>query len=391
MLSVDQVYALIDREVRSLPALRLPLARALDHHLAEEICADADMPAFDRSAIDGYAVPEDAEPGWFNIVAEVTPGMPPFSVPASGTAVRIFTGSALPGSGVGLVMVEETESEAEKVLTRVAASRKHVRARGSQARRGEVLLAIGTQVNPGAIALLASVGVTSPFVSNTPRIMHLVTGSELVAADLDPPPGFIRDSNSPLVAALIAEAGPATLAQRHVSEDLDEAVKALESFDGDMLLISGGASVGAYDGSVEILRRLGFVIHCSKVRSRPGKPFLFATRKGCAAFGLPGNPLSHFVCFHLFIRRALDIMSGRVPQRTIGVHIDGDRPASDPRETWWPARIRVEAGGVLLAKALPWKDSSDITGLAPANALLRVASSPTNGMFEALVFGNLEP
>ena len=389
MLSVDQVCSLIDREVRPLPAIRLPLAEALGHNLAEEIRADADMPAFDRSAIDGYALPEDALPGWFDIAGEVTPGMPPFSAPVSGNAVRIFTGSALPGSGVGLVMVEETESEGKRVLTRVAASRQHVRARGSQAKRGELLLQAGTRVNPGAIALLASVGVTSPLVSNTPRIMHLVTGSELVSADVDPPPGYIRDSNSPLVAALISEAGPAALLQRHVSENVDEAVDALKNFDGDMLLISGGASVGAYDGSVQILRRLGFVVHCSKVRSRPGKPLLFATREGCAAFGLPGNPLSHFVCFHLFIRRAFDIMSGRVPQRMMRVHIDGDRPPTDPRETWWPARVRAE-GGSLIAKALPWKDSSDITGLAPANALLRVGSSLTNGMFEALLFGNLE-
>ena len=162
MLSVDEVCSLIDREVRPLPAVRLPLAQALGHDLAEEIRADADMPAFDRSAIDGYALPENALPGWFKIVGEVTPGMPPFSAPASGTAVRIFTGSALPGSGVGLVMVEETESEGKRVLTRVAASRQHVRARGSQAKRGELLLAAGTRVNPGAIALLASVGANEP-------------------------------------------------------------------------------------------------------------------------------------------------------------------------------------------------------------------------------------
>ena len=389
MLSVDQVCSLIDREVGPLPAVRLPLAQALGYDLAEKIRADADIPAFDRSAIDGYALPEAAPPGWFNIVGEVTPGMPPFSAPTTRSAVRIFTGSALPGSGVGLVMVEETESDGKRVLTRVAASGQHVRARGSQTKCGEMLLEAGTRVNPGAIAVLASVGVTNPLVSHAPRIMHLVTGSELVAADVDPPAGYIRDSNSPLVAALIAEAGPATLAQHHVSESVDEAVNALKNFDGDMLLISGGASVGAYDGTRQILRRLGFVVHCSKVRSRPGKPLLFATREGCAAFGLPGNPLSHFVCFHLFIRRAFDIMSGRVPQRMMRVHISGDRPVTDPRETWWPARVRAE-GGSLIAKALPWKDSSDITGLAPANALLRVGSSPTNGMFEALLFGNLE-
>jgi molybdopterin molybdotransferase len=389
MLSVDEVSSLIDREVRPLPAIRVPLAQALGHHMVEQIRADADMPAFDRSAIDGYALREDSQPGWFRIVGEVPPGVPPFSAPEAGTAVRIFTGSALPEAGVGLVMVEETESEAEKVLVRVPASRRHVRAKGSQAKKGEILLPAGSPINPGAIALLASVGATSPLVAGRPRIMHLITGSELISADLAPRPGYIRDSNSPLVAALVAEAGPTTLTQRQVSEDIDKAIHTLESFDGDLLLISGGASVGAYDHSAEILRRLGFVIQCSKVRSRPGKPLIFATRDRCAAFGLPGNPLSHFVSFHLFVRRALDLMSGRVPQRTLRVQLEGDRPQSDPRETWWPARVRAEEGS-LIAKALPWKDSSDLTGLAPANALLRIGTSVTKGMFEALIFGKLQ-
>jgi molybdopterin molybdotransferase len=389
MLSVDEVWSLIDREVRPLPAVRMPVGQALGRRLAEEIRADADMPAFDRSAIDGYALKEDAAPGWFRIIGEFRPGMPPFPAPGAGEAVKIFTGSALPESGVGLVMLEDTETEAEKVLVRVAASRKHVRTRGLQARRGDVLLPSGAVVNAGAVALLASVGATSPLVSALPRIMHLVTGSELVAANSDPPPGFIRDSNSPLVAALLVEAGTGALSQCRVSESVEEAMKALEGFDADLLLISGGASVGAYDGTVEILKRLGFDIHCSKVRSRPGKPLIFATWGAHAAFGLPGNPLSHFVCFHLFVRRALDAMCGRVPQRTIRVQIDGERPHSDPRETWWPARVRVEEG-TLMAKALPWTDSSDLTGLAPANALLRIGTCATNGLVEALLFGSLE-
>jgi molybdopterin molybdotransferase len=390
MLSVDEVWLLIDRNVRPLPARRAPLGQAFGRRLAEEIRADADMPAFDRSAVDGYALPENSGPGSFRIQGEMRPGMPPFVAPEAGEAMKVFTGSALPESGVGLVMVEDTELEADTVLVRVPATRRHVRARGSQARRGDVLLPVGAMINPGAVALLASVGAATPLVSTPPRIMHLVTGSELVTADSQPPPGFIRDSNSPLVAALLAEVGAAPPFQRHVSENVAEAMEALDGFDGDLLLISGGASVGAYDGTVEILKRQGFVIHCAKVRSRPGKPLIFATRGACAAFGLPGNPLSHFVCFHLFVRRALDAMSGRIPQATILVQIDGDRPQPDPRETWWPARVRTEEGS-LIAKALPWRDSSDLTGLAPANALLRIGGSATNGLVEAVLFGNLAP
>jgi len=389
MLSVDEVWSLIDRAVRPLPLVRMPLGQVFARRLAEEIRADSDMPAFDRSAIDGYALKEDSAPGWFRIIGEVRPGMPPFSAPEAGEAVKIFTGTALPESGVGLVMLEDTETDAGKVMVRVAANRKHVRPRGSQARRGDVLLPAGAVVTPGAVALLATVGATNPLVSPQARVVHLVTGSELVAADSQPPPGFIRDSNSPLVAALLAEAGATEICQRHVSESVDEALNALDGEDFDLLLISGGASVGAYDGTVEILRRLGFTIHSSKVRSRPGKPLIFATRDACAAFGLPGNPLSHFVCFHLFVRRALDVMARRVPQRMLRVQIDGERPEPDPRETWWPARVRAEEG-LLIARPLPWRDSSDLTGLAPANALLRIGACVTNGLVEALLFGSLE-
>jgi molybdopterin molybdotransferase len=389
MLNVDEVWSLIDRESQPLPPVRMPLDSSLGRRLAEAIVADADMPAFCRSAIDGYALPEGSEAGWFRIVDEVRPGMPPFAPPTAGEAVKIFTGSALPEAGIALVMVEDTVAEAGKVMTRVPATRRHVRSKGSHARQGDVLLPAGDVVNAGAVALLASVGAGEPLVSPEARVAHLVTGSELLSQESKPPPGFIRDSNSPLVAALLAEVGAKRIFHSHVSESVEDAVTALKDLDADLLLISGGASVGAYDGTTEILGRLGFAVHCSKVRSRPGKPLIFATRGACAAFGLPGNPLSHFVCFHLFVRRAIDVITGHPPRQTILVCIKGERPLPDPRETWWPARVRASEGQ-LVAEAIPWKDSSDLTGLAPANALLRIpATSSTNGLAEALVFGRL--
>ena len=128
-------------------------------------------------------------------------------LPTAGEAVKIFTGSALPEAGIGLVMVEDTLAEAGKVRVRVPATRRHVRMKGSHARQGDVLLPAGDVVNAGAVALLASVGAVEPLVSPEARVAHLVTGSELLSEDSKPPPGFIRDSNSPLVAALLAEVG----------------------------------------------------------------------------------------------------------------------------------------------------------------------------------------
>jgi molybdopterin molybdotransferase len=392
MLSVDAVRSLIERELRPLPPVRLPLGEALGRRLAERVVADDDMPAFCRSAIDGYALPEGAGPGWHQVVGEVRPGMASAASLSAGQALKIFTGSALPESGIGLVMVEYAILEGNKLLTHVAATRKHVRSRGSQARRGEALLPGGMIITPGAVALLASVGATEPLVFPQPAVAHLVTGSELTPADAQPALGFIRDSNSPMIAALLLEAGAKREFHHHVSENVDEAVTALRGVDADVFLISGGASVGAYDGTIEILARLGFVVHCSKVNSRPGKPLVFATRGGSAAFGLPGNPLSHFVCFHLFVRHAIDVLQGRSPQRPILVRIAGEMPASDKRETWWPASVRAHEAQ-LVAEAVPWKDSSDVTSLAKANALLRIPADPTiaNELVAALLFDSVDP
>jgi molybdopterin molybdotransferase len=388
MLSVDEVWSLIDQKVSAMPSERVSLQAASGRRLAEDIRADDDMPAFTRSAIDGFALPAGSRPGRYRVVAETKPGMTAAPPPADHEAVRIFTGSALPETGVELVMVEETTCEGGDVLVRMESSPRHLRRRASQARAGDVLLSEGGIVNSGAIALLATAGAATPLVGARVTAAHLGTGSELVEVSERPAPGFIRDSNSPLIASLLTEAGATLSFHDRVSEDVDQAVGALEKVRADVFLISGGASIGQYDGTPEVLNRLGFEIHSTKVRSRPGKPLIFATREGAVAFGLPGNPLSHFVCFHLFVRRAIDRLAGVAPRKMISVRLSGESPEPDLRETWWPALVRVEAA-TLLADPLPWRDSSDLGGLPPANALLRIGTGVTNGLVEALLFGNL--
>jgi molybdopterin molybdotransferase len=387
MLTVREVWDLIDSEIRPLPARRMPLAEAVGSRLGEDVLADADMPAFSRSSIDGYAVRAGSGTGRYRLDGEVRPGMPEAGIPEAGTAMRIFTGSAI-SDGVELVMVEDAEVEGGEVTLRKTAEAGLIRRRASQARTGDILLASGASVTPGAVALLATVGNGFPLVAPQPTVAHLSTGSELVDVHQEPLPGFIRDSNSPLLEAMIREAGAERVFHGRASESIDEALAALEGLSADVLLVSGGASVGAYDGTSEILRRLGFTIRSSKVKSRPGKPLIFATRGQQAAFGLPGNPLSHFVCFHLFVRRALDRLAGRPPRSLVSVHAD-ETPEPDPRETWWTAQVRVE-DGLLRAKPLPWNDSSDLTGLPTANALLRVGTEKTNALAQALVFGSLD-
>ncbi len=389
MLTVDELWSLLDQTVSPLPLVDTPLADTLGRRLGEEIRADEDMPAFTRSAIDGYLLSESSEPGRYRIVGEVKPGEPVSSIPAPGEAVKIYTGSALPESGTGLVMIEDTRVEGGDVVVDVPPHQKHIRRRASQAHRGSILLTAGSSITAGTLALAATVGKDRLKISPPLRAAHLVTGSEIVPIAQTPAPGFIRDSNSVMIEALLRQAGAGRSFHAHVSEGVEPGVAQLQDIEADLFLISGGVSVGAYDGTAEILRQLGFTIHSDKVKSRPGKPLIFATRGAQVAFGLPGNPLSHFVCFHLFVRRAIARLSGLTPPSLAIVKIDGTPPPPDARETWWPARVRgVE--GRLFAVPLPWRDSSDLTGLPQANALLRIGSRDGNGLVSALIFDRLE-
>lgn len=386
MLTVDELWALMARAVSRLPSVEVSLEGALGRTLDEEILADSDVPAFDRSAMDGYLLSEGAPAGRYRIIGEIQPGVSALPVPGPGEALRIFTGSAVCGGGI--VMLEDTQVEDSVVVTTVSASDRYVRRRASQARQGEVLLSPGTVLTPGALALAAALGKSHMKASPEVRVVHVVTGSEIVPVSETPGPGSVRDSNSILIEALLARAGARRVGHHHISEDVADGMKALGSADAEIFLISGGASVGQYDGTSEILTRSGFSIHSDKVKSRPGKPLIFATRGRQVAFGLPGNPLSHFVCFHLFVARAIKLLSGLVPPGLTTVSVDGDPLPLDSRETWWPARVYVRQAR-LYARPLAWRDSSDVTGLPHANALLRISSQKGNGLVEALVFDNV--
>jgi molybdopterin molybdotransferase len=244
------------------------------------------------------------------------------------------------------------------------------------------LLEGGCVLSTLRLALLAELGHTQPLVAPRPRILHVVTGSELVPPDANPGPGQIRDSNSTLISALAADAGCEIVAHRRAGDDLATLVTAIGSVpesDWHALLISGGASVGDYDFGARALRELGFSVHFNSINLRPGKPLIFATRGRQVAFVIPGNPLSHFVCWHVAIRAAIDVLTvGLAMLDLTTVSLGGKKPLSgNPRETWWPARLALHEG-VAIAEPLKWQSSGDLTGIASAGALVRVpANSPS--------------
>ncbi|MES1180502.1 MAG: molybdopterin molybdotransferase MoeA [Verrucomicrobiota bacterium] len=412
MISLAEARALIQASIRPLAAQSVALAGAHGRVLREDLRANEDMPAFDRSAMDGYAVALDDGSKQFRVVGEIQPGVAPAFKINHSEAARIFTGAQIPEGASQVIMQEDVRVEGNLITPTQRNRTPHIRKRGEDARKGDLLLKSGARLGAGELALLASLGLVEPKVSPLVRVVHFTTGNELVAPSDAPKPGQIRDSNSALITALVDTYGGEIAQQERVADDFDLLLqraadslsaeptrKENESSAGwkppariDLLLVSGGASVGDYDFGKKLLGALGFQIHFEKINLRPGKPLIFATRGNQAAFILPGNPVSHFVTFHVAVRLALEKIVAQasslcVPDANAETHrleacatmnlplakirlAEKVEYRPDPRETFWPARVTIENGG-LVARALRWQSSGDVNALAGANALLQ--------------------
>lgn len=376
MVSLEEARSIIARQVSPLGAVMTPLASAHGRVLREDVAAREDLPAFDRSAMDGYAVAIEDRSAQFKVVGEVRPGELPGFALHPGECARVFTGARMPDGASQVIVQEHVRREGDVIVPAERNDTPHVRRRGEDARNGDLLLRAGTRLRATEMALLAQLGKDQPTISPAPRAIHLVTGDELVPPGGQPGPGQIRDSNSTLIASLLAEAGARLAHQRRVGDELPaltREAKAIPESAWDMLLISGGASVGDYDFGVEALTKLGFQIHFEKVNLRPGKPLVFASRRRQVAFVIPGNPVSHFVCFHVAIRLALERLEAAEPAWMLAELPLAAEVADrlNPRDTWWPARL-TPRNGQLAVRPLPWRSSGDLCGLASANALVRV-------------------
>ena len=377
MISLTEARRIITESVQPLHACSIPLAAAQGRVLAEDVAADTFYPSGDRSMMDGYVVRDDAEPGEFQVVGEIEAGAIPGQALGRGEAFRIFTGALLPEGGGRVIMQEEAVRLGDRVILRNFPERRFIRPKGSEAKPGDIILPAGTRLGAPELAMLAQVGRVEPQVARAPLIRHVATGGELVGPEETPPEGMIRDTNSTLLSALLADFG--NLQSSRCGDD-PAALASIAGEPCDLLLISGGASVGDYDFGAEALRRLGYTIHFNQVNLRPGKPLTFATRGAQAAFVIPGNPVSHFVCFHVAIRLAVELLCGIKPEWSfLDLELHGGEPLRpDPRETYWPATVAADAGR-LVVTPLRWSTSGDTFSLAGTNALVRVNdSSPTD-------------
>lgn len=383
MISVEEALERILAQIQPLEATTVPLAQSQGLVLAEDVVAQEDIPPFANSAMDGYALlskdsrPREGQPPQLRVTGNVAAGYVADHAVEEGTAMRIMTGAPVPPGADSVIQVELTrsdgpDSDCVEILQEVAPGN-NIRPAGEDMRHGQHVLAHGTQIGPWEIGVLATLGWASVPVVRRPRVAILGTGDEVIDVNEALRPGKIRNSNSYLLEAAVREAGaePRRLGvARDTVESLRE--KFSEAVQSDLIITSGGVSVGDFDLVKDIMREQG-EINFWRINMRPGKPVAFGHIGGVPLLGLPGNPVSAAVTFELFGRPAIRRMLGaaQVERPTITVTLAGDEQQRTDRRQF--VRVRLASDdGQLVAHTTGAQGSHLISSLQGATALLIV-------------------
>jgi len=383
MISIADAVEIVRSQTRRLPDESVRLSESTGRILSEDITADTDLPPFDRAQMDGYAVrAADVAntPASLGIVGESAAGAGWHHEMKAGEAVRIMTGAPVPAGADAVQQVELTQEKDSQVeiLQPVEAGRSIVR-RASEIKAGETVLRAGAQINAAMIATLASFGYAQVKVGKRPRVAVMATGSELVDVDQKPARDQIRDSNNYTIEAYAAQANAIVERLPLVGDETNELKEQIRAAAerSDVLITSGGVSMGVYDFTKAALKELGAEIFFERVALRPGKPTVFARLRQTLIFGLPGNPVSVAVTYNLFARASLLAMQGATNATLAAEHalLTRDLKGSIDRESYLPAVVHSDEKGSLLAEPLKWGGSSDFVAFARATALINVPAA----------------
>jgi molybdopterin molybdotransferase len=376
LVEVDEAAALVLEHTPVLGIERVALAHCVGRVLAEPLEANASLPAFPSSAVDGYAVRAADAGKQLRVVGESAAGSPYSGTIQPGTAARILTGGVVPEGADCVVMVEEVDAQGDTVT--VPASLKpgqNFHAPGADLRAGEHVLAVGQELGAAEIGLAAALGFPRLPVYRRPRVALMSTGDELIEVGGKPGRGQIFDSNRWALLAALSEAG-AEVRSLGIGPDQAEALRqrVVDALaEADALVTSGGVSVGTHDLVKPLLEALG-TVHVGRVKLKPGKPFTFATLpEGKLAFGLPGFPVSSLVTFEVFVRPALRKMQGfaQLQRPTLPVRLGYDARATADRTEYQRVTLRRD-GEELVAESTGSQSSSRLMSLAGAHALVRI-------------------
>ena len=386
MISVAEAVQIVRQQTPVLATERVELARVLGRVLAEDVVADTDLPPFDRSQMDGYAVRAadvKTAPVTLRIVGESAAGRGWHQQLEEGQAVRIMTGAPIPAGADSVQQVELThelrDGTVVELLESVEEGRSIVK-RGTEIKAGEVVVRTGTTINAAMMAVLAAFGRANVEVFRKPRVAVLATGTELVPVDQTPGQDQIRDSNNYSISAY-AELAGAVVERMPLTGDETELLK-IQIADAaercDLIVTSGGVSMGVYDKTKAALKELDAEIFFERVALRPGKPTVFARLpNGTLMFGLPGNPVSVAVTFNLFARTALLTMQGTTepPLKAETAVLARSVKGTMERESYLPAQLTTNDDAQLIAFPLKWGGSSDFVAFALTTALVIVAAN----------------
>ncbi len=397
LLPVEEALRRVLELVRSKPLERREVGESMGRVLVQPVLADRDLPPWTKSMMDGYAVrAQDLRPDspfrrqgcWeLQTVGELTAGQVCQHPLEPGQAVRIMTGAPLPPGADAVVMVEYTESVVHAQdpqprrlvrIKRPVQPGENVLPQGAVLSQGAEVLPAGWVLRPQDAGLLAEVGATQVLVAQAPRVAILATGDELVPADHTPGPGQIRNSNGPMLEALVRQAGGVPVCLGIAQDRFDLLTQLIrQGLQSDLLLLTGGVSKGIRDLVPEALCHLGVQPLLRGVALKPGKPLWVGVHRRNATstlvFGLPGNPMSTLVCFELFVRPVLRAMSRHPQPRPQFLPARLDRPwqHAGSRTTFHPAWLTATDQGWIVTP-VRWQGSADIQVLARANALLRL-------------------